>query len=51
MLGFVPQPNLLTICLLDDESEYIKQVYRGNDVIESKLFPELKLTAKEVLGV
>ena len=46
-----PKQPTVTVFLLDNESEYIKKAYRGNDVIESKLFPELKLTVNEVFGV
>ncbi|BAY82874.1 hypothetical protein NIES267_23590 [Calothrix parasitica NIES-267] len=46
-----PKQPTVTVCLLDNESEYIKKTYREDDVIESKLFPELKLTANEVFGV
>ncbi len=46
-----PKQPTVTVCLLDNESEYIKKAYRGDEIIESKLFPELRLTAKEVLGV
>ena len=46
-----PKQPTVTVCLLDDESEYIKKVYRGDDVIESRLFPDLKLTANYVFGV
>ena len=46
-----PKQPTVTVYLLDNESEYIKKTYRGDEIIESKLFPELKLTAKEVLGV
>lgn len=46
-----PKQPTVTVCLLDDESEYIKKVYRGDDVISSRLFPDLKLTANYVFGV
>ncbi len=40
-----PKQPTVTVCLLDNESEYIKKAYRGDEIIESKLFPELRLTA------
>lgn len=45
-----PKQPTVTVCLLDDESEYLKTVYRGDEVIQSRLFPELKFSANYLSG-
>ncbi|MEM9926651.1 MAG: Uma2 family endonuclease [Cyanobacteria bacterium P01_D01_bin.50] len=45
-----PKQPTVTVCLLDDESEYLKTVYRGDEVIQSRLFPELKFSANYLFG-
>lgn len=47
-IGFPKQPTL-TIGILTSEGRYEKQVIRGADLINSPTFPELKLTAGQVL--
>jgi Uma2 family endonuclease len=43
-----PKQPTLTICTLRDDA-YTTQIYRGDDVIVSALFPALHLTAAQVL--
>lgn len=47
-LGRPKQPTL-TICILTEDGCYEKQVLRGNQAIVSPTFPDLKLTADQVL--
>mgnify|MGYP001790997118 FL=1 len=46
-----PKQPTLTIFLLDDESDYVKYTYRGNELVKSRLFPDLNLTANYILGL
>jgi Uma2 family endonuclease len=48
-LGKPKQPTL-SICILNQDGEYDKQVLRGIEPIISPTFPGLKLTAAQVLG-
>lgn len=48
-LGQPKQPTL-TICCLNDGGLYEKQALRGNDRIVSPTFPDLNLTAAQVLN-
>ncbi len=48
-LGQPKQPTL-TICRLNDRGLYEKQALRGNDRIVSPTFPDLNLTAAQVLN-
>ncbi len=44
-----PKQPTLTICnLLEDEDQ--KQSFRGEDLLVSSIFPELQLTAKQILN-
>jgi Uma2 family endonuclease len=45
-----PKQPTLTLCQLNQDGEYDKQLLRGDDLIVSKTFPGLKLTAAQVLG-
>ncbi|MGK7898768.1 MAG: Uma2 family endonuclease, partial [Xenococcus sp. (in: cyanobacteria)] len=47
-LGKPKQPTI-TICTLDND-EYQRQLFRGNDVLVSSVFPQLQLTAAEVFA-
>ena len=46
---FIGNPKLptITLCQLED-GEYKSTLYQGDEVIQLKSFPELKLTAKEI---
>jgi Uma2 family endonuclease len=46
-----PKRPALTICILNQAGEYDKQVLRGDQPIVSPTFPDLKLTAKQVLRI
>jgi Uma2 family endonuclease len=48
-IGSPKQPTL-TVCDLVD-GEYEVQLFRGDDRVISQVFPELNLTAKQVLGL
>jgi Uma2 family endonuclease len=51
-LEFIGRPKqpTITICILGDDGYYEKQRLRGNDVIVSRIFPSLNLTAVQVLN-
>lgn len=44
-----PKQPAITICTLV-EDEYQKQLFRGDDSLVSSVFPELRLTAKEIFA-
>ncbi|MBD2042955.1 Uma2 family endonuclease [Microcoleus sp. FACHB-672] len=44
-----PKQPTITICTLV-EDEYQKQLFRGDDFLVSSIFPELRLTAKEIFA-
>jgi Uma2 family endonuclease len=44
-----PKQPTLTICHLV-EDEYQKQLFRGEDLLVSSIFPELQLTAKQIFN-
>ena len=46
---FIGNPKLptITVCQLENE-EYKRSLYRGDEVIQLKSFPELKLTANQI---
>ena len=45
-----PKQPTITICTLV-EDEYQKQLFRNEDLLVSKIFPELSLTANQNLGI
>jgi Uma2 family endonuclease len=51
-LEFIGRPKqpTITICILGDDGYYEKQRLRGNDAIVSRIFPNLNLTAVQVLN-
>ena len=46
-----PKQPTLTLCILNSEGRYDRQLLRGDQRIMSSVFPNLNLTAKAVLGV
>lgn len=46
-----PKQPTLTVCILNTEGRYDRQLLRGNQRITSSVFPNLNLTAKAILGV
>ena len=46
-----PKQPTLTICLLNSEGRYDRQLLRGDQRIMSSVFPNLKLIAQAILGV
>ncbi|MEM1308060.1 MAG: Uma2 family endonuclease [Cyanobacteria bacterium P01_H01_bin.153] len=46
-----PKQPTLTLCTLNSEGRYDRQLLRGDQRITSAVFPNLNLTAKAVLGV
>lgn len=46
-----PKQPTLTLCTLNSEGRYDRQLLRGDQRITSSVFPNLNLTAKAVLGV
>ncbi len=48
---YIGKPKLptITICTLVDD-EFQKQLFRNDDVIVSKIFPEIKLTANQIFA-
>jgi len=46
-----PKQPTLTVCLLNAEGRYDRQLLRGDEPIPSSIFPSLNLTAQAVLGV
>jgi Uma2 family endonuclease len=44
-----PKQPTLTICVLNAEGRYERQILRGNDLVVSPTFPGLQLTAGQVL--
>ena len=44
-----PKQPTLTLCTLVGD-EYERQPFRGDDVLKSKLFPELRLTANQIFS-
>ena len=44
-----PQENKLTVLLLN-EGLYEERIYRGDEAISSRLFPELEITAERIFG-
>ncbi|MDB9529308.1 Uma2 family endonuclease [Oscillatoria sp. CS-180] len=46
-----PKQPTLTLCTLNSEGRYDRQLLRGDQRITSAVFPNLNLTAKTVLGV
>jgi len=49
-IGRPKQPRL-TLCTLNSEGRYDRQLLRDDQRITSSVFPNLNLTAKAVLGV
>lgn len=46
-----PKQPTLTLCTLNPEGRYDRQLLRGDQHITSSVFPSLNLTAKAILGV
>ena len=46
-----PKQPTLTLCTLNSEGRYDRQLLRGDQRIMSSVFPNLNLTAKAILGV
>ena len=46
-----PKQPALTLCTLNPEGRYDRQLLRGDQRITSSVFPNLNLTAKAILGV
>ena len=46
-----PKQPTLTLCTLNAEGRYDRQLLRGDQRITSSVFPNLNLTAKAILGV
>ncbi|MEA5452820.1 Uma2 family endonuclease [Leptolyngbya sp. CCNP1308] len=46
-----PKQPTLTLCILNSEGRYDRQLLRGDQRIMSSVFPNLNLTAKAILGV
>ena len=46
-----PKQPTLTVCTLNSEGRYDRQLLRGDQRITSSVFPNLNLTAKAILGV
>jgi Uma2 family endonuclease len=46
-IGYPKQPTILVCELID--GEYVKTMFRGNDLIKSPTFPQLNLTAQQIL--
>ena len=42
-----PKQPTITVCQLED-GEYKSTLYKGNELVKLKSFPDLKLTAKEI---
>jgi Uma2 family endonuclease len=51
-LEFIGRPKqpTLTICALGEDGYYEKQRLRGNDAVVSRIFPDLNLTAAQILN-
>jgi Uma2 family endonuclease len=45
-----PKQQTLTLCILDEDRRYQTTILRGNQLIASPTFPNLKLTAEQALG-
>jgi Uma2 family endonuclease len=45
-IGYPKQPTIFVCELID--GEYVKTMFRGNDLIKSPTFPQLNLTAKQI---
>ncbi|MBD2257162.1 Uma2 family endonuclease [Pseudanabaena sp. FACHB-2040] len=45
-----PKQPTLTVCVLNEEGRYERQILRGDQPIVSAVFPKLTLTAEAVLG-
>jgi Uma2 family endonuclease len=46
-----PKQPTLTLCILNSEKRYERQLLRGNQRITSPTFPNLNLTAQDILGL
>lgn len=46
-----PKQPTLTVCTLNSDGRYDRQLLRGDQRIASSVFPNLNLTAKTILGV
>ncbi|ASC71010.1 hypothetical protein XM38_019590 [Halomicronema hongdechloris C2206] len=46
-----PKQPTLTVCILNSEGRYDRQLLRGDQRITSAVFPNLNLTAKVILGL
>jgi Uma2 family endonuclease len=46
-----PKQPTLTVCILNEEGRYERQLLRGDQPIVSAVFPNLNLTAAAVLGI
>jgi Uma2 family endonuclease len=45
-IGYPKQPTIFVCELID--GEYVKKMFRGNDLIKSPTFPQLNLTAQQI---
>ncbi|NJL60588.1 MAG: Uma2 family endonuclease [Methylacidiphilales bacterium] len=45
-IGYPKQPTIFVCELI--EGEYVKKIFRGNDLIKSPTFPQLNLTAQQI---
>ncbi len=45
-IGYPKQPTIFVCELID--GEYVKTIFRGNDLIKSPTFPQLNLTAQQI---
>jgi Uma2 family endonuclease len=48
-IGYPKQPTIFVYELID--GEYVKTMFRGNDLIKSPTFPQLNLTAQEIFDL
>jgi Uma2 family endonuclease len=48
-IGYPKQPTIFVCELID--GEYVKTMFRGNDLIKSPTFPELSLTAQQIFDL
>ncbi len=48
-IGYPKQPTIFVCELID--GEYVKTIFRGNDLIKSPAFPQLNLTAQQIFDL
>ncbi len=48
-IGYPKQPTIFVYELID--GEYVKTMFRGNDLIKSPTYPQLKLTAQQIFDL